>query len=425
MNMRKSTCLWILCFWAGNLSGQPVDNKPKFGQEPQLKQLKSEVRDNLINNILPFWSGKMPDEKNGGFYGRIDGNDKLYPEAYKGGILNARILWTFSAAFRVLKDSAYLKTAVRARDYILAHFIDKEFGGAYLSLNSKGEPLDTRKQIYTQAFFIYALSEFYRVTGDKPALTEARKIYELVEKNGFDNNSNGYFEVYSRDWKRINDRLIGEKDKNDQKGMNTHLHLLEAYTNLYRVWPDNRLANRLRNLILLFQEKIVNQKTHHLNFFMNENWEISTSIDSYGHDIEASWLLPEAANLLKDPQLIAMIRDLSVKMTVAACEGIQTDGSLVYEKENNTGHIDTKREWWAEAEAIVGFINIYELSGDESHITKAMNVWKYTDKNIVDHKNGEWYYDISEKGTHSGDKAGPWKCPYHSSRMCMEIIERL
>jgi mannobiose 2-epimerase len=425
MKIRKSTYIWIFCFFAGNLSGQPVDNKSKIDQEQQLKQLKSEVKDNLIHNILPFWSGKMPDEKNGGFYGRIDGNDKLYPDAYKGGILNARILWTFSAAFRVLKDSAYLKTAVRARDYILDHFIDKESGGAYLSLNSKGEPLDTRKQIYTQAFFIYALAEFYRITGDKAALKEARNIYELIEKNGFDNNSNGYFEVYSRDWKRINDRLIGEKDKNDQKGMNTHLHLLEAYTNLYRVWPDNKLANRLRNLILLFQEKIVNGKTHHLNFFMNENWEISTSIDSYGHDIEASWLLPEAANLLKDPQLIAMIRDLSVKMTVAACEGLQTDGSLVYEKENNTGHLDTKREWWAEAEAIVGFVNIYELSGEESYITKAMNVWNYIDKNIVDHRNGEWYYDVSEKGIHSGDKAGPWKCPYHNSRMCMEIIERL
>jgi mannobiose 2-epimerase len=247
----------------------------------------------------------------------------------------------------------------------------------------------------------------------------------LIEKNGFDNISNGYFEAYSRDWIRVHDKLIGEKTLADQKGMNTHLHLLEAYANLYRVWPDAGLANRLRNLVLLFQEKIVNRKTFHLNFFMNENWQLTLDIDSYGHDIEASWLLCEAAELLKDPALTAMLRDLCVKMAKAACDGLQADGSLVYEKDNVGGITNTKREWWAEAEAIVGFINAYELTGDEAYVSKAINVWKYTDKFIVDHKNGEWFYDVDEKGNHSGDKAGPWKCPYHNSRMCMELIERL
>ncbi len=411
--------------FALSLAAQKIEEKPVSDQEKILKQLKSEVSLNLTENILPFWSTKMIDEKNGGFYGRIDGKEKLLPEFYKGGILNARILWTFSSAFRVLKDSACLKIATRAKNYILENFIDKKSGGAFLSVNSKGEPLDTRKQIYTQAFFIYGLSEYTRVSGDKESLKAAQDIYKLIEKYGFDDISNGYFEIYGRDWNRLHDKLMGEKSVADQKGMNTHLHLLEAYANLYRVWPDAGLANRLRNLVLLFQEKIVNRKTFHLNFFMNENWELTTNIDSYGHDIEASWLLREAAELLKDPALTAKIRDLCVKMAKAACDGLQADGSLVYEKDNVKGTTDTKREWWAEAEAIVGFVNAYELTGDEAFITKAVNVWKYTDKFIVDHKNGDWFYDVDETGNHSGDKAGPWKCPYHNSRMCMELIERL
>jgi cellobiose epimerase len=422
--MKKNACLVLLGLLTGSPFAQLTENKSITDQAQELKQLKSEVKTNLINNILPFWSGKMADEKNGGFYGRIDGNDKLYPDSYKGGILNARILWTFSSAFRVLKDSAYLKTAVRARDYILSHFIDKEFGGAYMSVDSKGEPLDIRKQIYTQSFFIYALAEYNRATGDKVALLKAKEIFELVEKYAYDNTFNGYFEAYSRDWKRTRDKMIGEKNDNDQKGMNTHLHILEAYTNLYRVWPDERVAARLRNLIVLFEEKIVNQKTFHLNFFMNENWEITTSIDSYGHDIEASWLLPEAARLLKDPVLSTRIRELSVKIANAACEGLQPDGSLIYEKTNRTGIINTTRQWWSQAEAVVGLVNAFELTNDESYIQKAVNSWKYIDKNLVDHKNGDWYYSVNEKGIHKGEKAGPWKCPYHSSRMCLEIIER-
>jgi cellobiose epimerase len=423
--MRNNLFILAAAFLGLNLSAQTVEERPLSEQEKILKHLKDEVSQNLKENILPFWSTRMIDEKNGGFYGRIDGKDKLLPEAYKGGILNARILWTFASAFRVLRDSACLKSATRARDYILNHFIDKEYGGAFMSVNYKGDPLDKRKQVYTQAFFIYGLAEYTRVTGDKETLKAAQDIYKLIEKNAFDNIENGYFEVYSRDWKRLKDKLISEKSSNDEKGMNTHLHLLEAYANLYRVWPDPGLANQLRNLILLFQEKITNPKTYHLNYFMDAGWKITTDIDSYGHDIEASWLLREAVELLKDPALTAMIRDLCVKMAKAACDGLQSDGSLVYEKDKVGGITDTKREWWTEAEAIVGFVNAYELTGDEAYISKAVSVWEYTDKFIVDHKKGEWYYDLDEKGNHSGDKAGPWKCPYHNSRMCMELIERL
>lgn len=391
----------------------------------QLVLLKEEVKNNLIENILPYWMSKMVDEVNGGFYGRIDGNNKVNPDAVKGGILNARILWTFSSAFRILKDSAYLRTATRAKDYILAHFIDKQFGGAYLSLNSKGEPEDTRKQIYTQAFFIYSLSEYYLATGDKESLSKAKEIFNLVEKYSFDNQFNGYFEAYSRDWNRINDKMIGEKTANDQKGMNTHLHILEAYANLYRSWPDERVEKSLRNLVELFNDKIVDKQTFHLINFLNEKWESTSPVESYGHDIEASWLIVEAAHLLKDPVLTDKIEKLSLKMVKAASEGLQPDGSMIYEKDKVTGQFNTNRQWWPQAETIVGFVNAYELTGTESYLVTAVNSWKYIDKKFVDHKDGEWFSSISDSGVIGrGDKGGFWKCPYHNSRMCMEIIKR-
>jgi cellobiose epimerase len=391
-----------------------------------LLKLKSQLRENLVDNILPFWSQKMTDYRNGGFYGRIDGYDKLYPEADRGGILNARILWTFSAAFRVLKDSSYLKTATHARDYILDKFIDKKYSGAFLSITAAGKPSDIRKQTYTQAFFIYALSEYYLATHDPGALDEAKKIFRCVEKYCFDPVNNGYFEVYSRDWKKTDDLLIGEKDKNDQKTMNTHLHLLEAYANLYRAWPDKTVANRLRNLIELFTRKIIDPKTGHLVVFMNEKWESTSTLNSYGHDIEASWLINESAEVLGDEKLKADVNRLVIPIVRAAEEGLQPDGSLIYEKDIATGHTNTNRDWWPQAETVVAFVNAYKLTGDQAYLMKAVKCWEYIDKKLVDHINGEWFNSISANGelNRDGDKAGFWKCSYHNSRMCLEIIER-
>ncbi len=340
--------------------------------------------------------------------------------------MNARILWTFSSAFRVLKDSSYLKTAKYSRDYIFRHFIDREYGGTFRSITAKGEPSDVRKQTYSQAFFIYALTEYYLATGDKEALEEAKKIFYCLEKYAFDTENNGYFEVYSRDWKRTDDLLIGEKDKNDRKTMNTHLHILEAYTNLYRAWPDNNLASRLKNLIELFVNKIIDPVTGHLIVFMNEKWESTSSSNSYGHDIEASWLLEEAAVVLGNRQLMDVVGKLVIPIVHAAEEGLQPDGSLIYEKDFSTGTINSNRDWWPQAEAIVGFVNAFELTGDKAYLQKALKCWEYTDQKLVDHDNGEWFNSVSASGVtdRRGDKAGFWKCPYHNGRMCLEIIRR-
>ncbi|MDP4221805.1 MAG: AGE family epimerase/isomerase [Bacteroidota bacterium] len=394
--------------------------------DPGAEQLKKEVKENLTGNILHYWTTRMIDNRNGGFYGRIDFKEQLYPEAEKGGILNARILWTYSSAYRVLHDTSYLRIATRARDYILKYFIDRQYGGAYRSLNYKGEPADDKKQIYTEAFFIYALSEYSRATGDKTTLAEARKIFDLVEKYALDRESNGYFEVFNRDWQRVHDRLIGENSDIVEKTMNTHLHVMEAYANLFRVSGDKFVGERLRNLVNIFLDKIIDSKRFHLICFLDRSWNPVGSIDSYGHDIESSWLLYEAAGLIGDPKLTAKVKEVSIRIADASAEGLQPDGSLLTEKDNDTGRTRETRSWWEQAETVVGNLNAYELTGAEKYFDRSVNCWNYIKKYFVDYKNGGWFSNVSEKGMPGqSDKAGFWICPYHNGRMCMEVIERL
>ncbi|MDX9847915.1 MAG: AGE family epimerase/isomerase [Tenuifilaceae bacterium] len=391
------------------------------------QQLATDLHHELTQNILPFWMVRMVDNENGGFYGQIDGNNTVNALAPKGGILNARILWTFSAAYRQLGDSQYLDIAIRARDYILNHFIDREHGGTYWSLDHRGFPLDTKKQIYSQAFFIYALTEFFLATGDGQCLEEAIKIYRLIEQYSFDVSGSGYLEAYSRDWHLLDDLRLSAKDANEKKTMNTHLHILEAYTNLYRVWKDNDLRNQLRNLIYLFTDRIIDPQTSHLNLFFNEDWICRSTITSYGHDIECSWLLYEAANLLGDEMLTGKVKQICLSIVNAASEGLQPDGSIINERNNATGHTDADRHWWPQAEAVVGFYNAFELTCKDHYLTKALNAYAYIQQHLVDKANGEWYWSIRADGSvnRHDDKAGFWKCPYHNGRMCLEIIARV
>jgi len=426
VSMKISVFLFIFLIIPATLSAKSREKTCNDNTRAMLNQLKTEVTDNLTKNLLPYWSTKVLDTINGGFYGRVDGSNKAYPDDDKGGILNARILWTYSSAYRILKDTSYLHLAKREKDYIMAHFIDKEYGGAYRSVTYPGDPSDTRKQIYTQSFFIYGFAEYYRATGDMEALTMAKDLFELFEKYAFDKESNGYFEVFTRDWQRSHDRLIGETSIRDEKTMNTHLHIMEAYANLYRVWPDKRMAERLRNLVELFLNKIIDKKTSHLICFMDKNWNSTSTIDSYGHDIESLWLLYEAASLLGDPALISRVKDVSIKIANAASEGLQSDGSMIYEKNYATGDVNLSRSWWVEAETVVGYMNAYEFTGNENYLDNSLNCWNYIKNNLVDNKYGGWHTTVSEAGAAgSGDKAGFWICPYHNGRMCMEIIERL
>jgi len=387
-------------------------------------ELKQQVKEELTHNILPFWMERMKDDEQGGFYGQIKGDSQLIAEADKGGILNARILWSFSSAYIQEKNPLYLEMANRAKTYILDHFFDQDFGGTYWTVSFDGKPVDTKKQIYSQAFFIYAFTEYYRASGDESSLNTAIELFRLIEDHSFDAELNGYFEAYSRDWILLEDLRLSEKDENEKKTMNTHLHILEAYSNLYRVWKDETLKKQLRNLIQIFTQKIVNQKTFHLDLFFDENWNTKSTIVSYGHDIEASWLIDEAARVLGDKELLAHVQKICIKIAESACEGLQPDGSMVYELDK--GHLETDRHWWVQSEAVVGFLNAWELSGNQEWLDKAFKCWKYIAENLVDRTGGEWFWSISDEGipNRNGDKAGFWKCPYHNSRMCLEVMAR-
>ncbi|EGF54133.1 AGE family epimerase/isomerase [Bacteroides fluxus] len=391
-----------------------------------INRMRKEMEEELVTDILPFWIKKMTDTANGGFYGRITGREILIPEAEKGAVLNARILWTFSSAYRILKKDEYLVTATRAKRVIIDDFYDKEYGGVFWSLDCKGRPLDTKKQIYALGFAIYGLSEYYRATGDEEALDYAIRLFESIEEHSFDSVKNGYCEALTREWGEIADMRLSDKDENERKTMNTHLHILEPYTNLFRVWKDQRLKGQLRNLIGIFTDKILNMKTGHLELFFNDDWVSKYRIVSYGHDIEASWLIHEAALVLGDRTVLEKIEPLVEYIAAASDEGLAPDGSLIYETFPGKDKTDTERHWWVQAENVVGHANLYQYFGDEVAMRKALRCWEFIKRHLIDYKNGEWYWSVRSDGSinTADDKAGFWKCPYHNGRMCMEIIER-
>ena len=427
--------------------------------------LKTELEVELTANILPYWINKMQDRENGGFYGRIDGNEIIHQNANKGAILNARILWTFSAAYRLLKNPAYLEMAERAYQYLTEYFMDSKDGGVFWELDFLGNPVNTKKQTYAQGFALYGLSEYYRATGRPAALEQAKMLFFLIERHCHDQQTGGYFEAFTRNWRPIDDMRLSEKDANEKKTMNTHLHILEPYTNLMRIWKSPGIKHAQRNLISIFTDKILNSDTNHLQLFFDENWNCKSTAISYGHDIEASWLLVEAAELLGDQALTEQIKNISLKIVDAASEGLQPDGSMIYEKrfnnstiqqfkdskiqqfnnsmeslngealtEGNHGIIESlnhgimeswnDRHWWVQAEAVVGLMYAWKNSGNMLYRENAQKAWDYIRRQIIDAVNGEWYWSRLADGQANlhDDKAGFWKCPYHNGRMCMEIM---
>lgn len=389
--------------------------------------MKTEMQDVLQKNILRFWLDKMVDQEHGGFYGRIDGHEHLHADAEKGAILNARILWAFSAAYRVLGDKTYLEAASRAKHYIIDYFVDPEYGGVYWSLDCNGKPLDTKKQFYAIGFAIYGMSEYARATGDAEALKVAIDLYRCIEEHALDHEYNGYIEAMTRDWQPIADMRLSELDANYPKSQNTHLHIIEPYTNLYRVWKSDELKASLHNLIDIFTDRILNPETHHLDLFFDMDWKRGAgALESYGHDIECSWLIHEAALVLGDAEVLKKVEPIVEMVAKASEKGLNADGSMVHEANLDTGYVDSDLHWWVQAEAVVGFFNIYQYFGDESALQKAQHCWTYIKENLIDNENGEWHWSRRKDGTLNldDDKAGFWKCPYHNSRMCLEIIER-
>lgn len=387
--------------------------------------LSESARQNLQNNILPFWLNHSIDTTNGGFHGRIATDGTPEQNAPKGLVLNARILWTFSAAYMYDSKPAYLKTARRAYEYLIEHFLDTDYGGAYWLLDNKGNPTDDSKELYGQSFAVYALAEYYRATGHYPAIEKAIALYETIEQKAHDTENKGHLETFSRDWTPAPKARLAYEQQHATKTMNTHLHLLEAYTNLYRVWQDPRLKASLEELIIVFRDHIIDHKTWHFKLFFDSQWNSTSQTISFGHDIEGSWLLTEAAELLGNQKLTEEIEEISIKMAQACyTEALDTDGGLFYEAEPD-GISIRRKDWWPQAETVVGFLNAYQLTNQPRYLSAADKCWQFTMQNLVDTKYGEWFSKASPKRPADKDqKTSEWKAPYHNGRACLEIIKR-
>lgn len=388
---------------------------------------KANLQQELQDNILQFWIDRTVDAEHGGFIGYIDQQLQADNKADKGLVLHARILWTFAAAHRVFPSAKYLEMAERAYDYLRNHFLDREHGGLFWMVDCLGRPSRDKKQVYGQAFVIYAFAEYYLATLNQEALDLAVDIYRLLEKYCWDPVYEGYIEALSRDWKQTSDLSLSDKDLNERKSMNTHLHVLEAYTNLYRVWTSPELRQSLSALIRVTLDHIIDPHSAHFRLFFDETWQVKGQHISYGHDIEGSWLLVEAAEALGEPHLLERVKQTAVAMAEAVyAEGVDADGGL-WNEAGPGGLTDANKDWWPQAEAMVGFYNAYQMTADAKFRTAAAKSWEFIQKHLVDRTGGEWFWGIDQAGhpLPGVPKVSPWKCPYHNSRACLEMLGRL
>jgi len=379
-----------------------------------------EVRENLTSCILPYWL-KLKDPR-GGFYGEVTADGTVLYDAPRGVILNARIIWSFAAAYQALHETSYLVAAVHARDYFLEHFCDHKYGGVYWSVDKDGERLDTKKQLYAQGFAIYGLSELYKVTRDDEVLKNAVNLYKVVETYFADQEYGGYIEALARDFSPLEDMSLSAHDINADKTMNSHLHILEAYANLYQVWPDEELKGAVERLLGIIVTRVM-AADGHLQLYFRRDWSVMPGGVSYGHDIETSWLALECAFALKDLDIVNRVRPWALAMGRAGNEGLLADGSLRYEKLPD-GTFDDSRQWWVQAETVVGNLWLWKYHSDPLGTERALAAWGYIRDHLVDDQAGEWWWAVLPDGSLdlSQPKAGFWKCPYHNTRMCLQVL---
>jgi mannobiose 2-epimerase len=384
---------------------------------------KKEIKIEL-NEILTFWEKYSVDVENGGFYGAVDVNNVPNVQADKGLILNCRILWTFSAAYQMDPKQGYKKLANRTFNYLNTYFWDAKNKGAYWSVKSTGTPSDTHKQVYAEGFMIYAFTEYYKISKNPQALEKAKIIYQVLQDKCKDQKNGGYYEAYDATWKPIDDNTITQGKADQKKSMNTHLHLIEAFANLYQVYPDKKLKAEIETMLAIFHEKIIANGTTQTLFF-TDDWSPRSEAVSFGHDIESAWLLLETAETIKNPTWIKKMKTLAINMAIEAEKGIDPkDGGMWNEK--NQGHINTEKHWWPQAEAMVGYFNAFQLTGNKKFYDLSIGSWSFI-KSELKSPTGEWYWGIDEgkEPMMRNGKIGPWKGPYHNGRACLEILKRI
>lgn len=385
-------------------------------------RLKLDLHNELLR-ILDYWSNHTLDNAHGGFLGRIDAKNIVIPQAPKGIILNTRILWAFSAASRYLKDATYIHICYRAFKYLETYFKDNTYGGVFWELDYKGSPINSRKQIYAQAFAIYALSEYYALTNYEPAKQWAIALFELIEQHAKDQNQQGYTEAFDQDWSPIPDMRLSNKDMNAEKTMNTHLHILEAYTTLLGIYDSPDLKIALKDLIALIQNKFLNS-SYNYDLFFDRDWNLQSNTVSYGHNIETAWLVIEAAKALGNASLIQQTQHTAIKVADAFLhEALDHAGAVINEKNTRNNTRDTDRHWWPQMEALIGLKYAYNLTHDVKYSKASIRIWNFTKQHLRDHDNGEWHFRVDKNNTVylNEDKVSMWKAPYHTSRACIQL----
>ncbi len=393
----------------------------------RLLHLRDAVERDLRENLLPFWLTRVIDERRG-FHDHIADDGRVDPLAPMGGVLAARLLWTFSAVFRRTGDEACRRAAARMLRLLLERFWDDLHGGIFWMLDHEGRPLADRKQTYALAFALYALAEHRLATGDERALEHAQSLFRTLETRVGDPAGGGYFEARARDWSPLADVRLSERDLNAPRSMNTHLHLMEAYANLVGVWNDPEPRARLRSLVALHLERILDAASGHLQLFFDERFSPLPGAVSYGHDVEASWLLLEAAELVGDPALLERARASGLRLARLTLEqGFDQESGGVFADRSQDGRLDDDKHWWVQAEAIVGFLNAFALSADEAFLAAAERTWAFVDRFLIDREHGEWRWRTKRDGAPvpGVPKVEPWKCPYHNSRAALQTMARV
>jgi mannobiose 2-epimerase len=392
-------------------------------------ELQHEIASELEGNLLPFWRDRVFDHRRETFVAHMANDGTVRNDAPFGLILASRLLWTFAALSRRLGDPQDLELAWRAFEVLESSFRDREHGGYFWQVDVDGRPLDRSKKTYGQAFCIYALSELHLATNDAAPLEAALELFGRIERHAHDPEFGGYLEARAANWSETSNLQLSARDMVAAKSMNTHLHLLEAYTNLFTAIVDPRVARRLDELIGLFDRRIIRspERATHLDHFFDARWHRLSENRTYGHDIEASWLLCETASGRGEDDLGETVRRRAIQLARSTlAEGLDSGGGLSYEGIDGQV-VNTDRDWWCQAEAVVGFWNAYQLTGEQTFADAAQKVWRFIQEHLVDCVNGEWFWRARADGSidDSEPKVSEWKGPYHTVRMCLEMMRRL
>jgi len=386
-----------------------------------MRRLSDAARLMLEQTLLPFWQG-LRDEEYGGFYGYLGYDLALDQKAEKGCILNSRILWFFSEAAMLTGRADLRGEADHAYAFLKRYCLDPVHGGVYWSLRYDGQPFDTTKHTYNQAFAIYALSAYYRLSGCEEALALAAGLFDLVEARCTDEA--GYLESFTVDWRPASNEKLSENGVLAARTMNTLLHVFEGYAGLYQARPLPAVGTAMRRILAIYAEKIYSPSLHRQKVFFDESYCSILDLYSYGHDIESSWLIDWGCALLQDDALTERIKAIDSDLAAAIYRNAYRDHSVINECER--GVDDLTRVWWVQAEAVLGFVNEYEKSGEEKYAAAAADIWRYIEEKMVDRRPGsEWFWSVDSQGRPNPKPiVEPWKCPYHNGRLCMELIRR-